>query len=59
MNKQETHVIEQCLDTLKGTIVELTLQKTELERRIDELEAVRATLTQLLPTDRRIDRLFS
>jgi prefoldin subunit 5 len=51
-------VIEEATAKLKETITELTRQKTELEYRISELENVKASLTRLLPVDKRIDKLF-
>ncbi len=59
MTEQQIQVIEQSINRLRETITELTSQRTELELRISQLESVKAALTRLLPTDKRIDRLFS
>ena len=59
MNQQETKTIEQTIGKLNETITELTYQKTELEMRISELETMKAALMHLLPTEKRIEQLFS
>ncbi len=59
MTEQEVKIIEQSITRLKSTVTELTQQKTELELRISTLENVQTALTRLLPTDKRIDHLFS
>jgi prefoldin subunit 5 len=59
MTEQEVQTIEENIDALKQTISILTQEKTALEERIAVLEAVRASLTQLLPHKKRTDRLLS
>lgn len=59
MSEQEIQFIEQAIDKVSATIIGLTSQKTELEERIRELRNMQSVLTKLLPTEERINRLFS
>lgn len=58
MDKQEQQAIEQLIDQFGGTIIELTLQKNELEERISELRGKQQALIRMLPPEKRIERLF-
>jgi hypothetical protein len=54
-----SQIYKQAIEKISETIVALTTERIELSYRISQLENVKATLTRLLPTDKRIDRLFS
>jgi prefoldin subunit 5 len=59
LTEQEQKAIEQAIDDLARTISSLRSEITETELRISTLQNTMAALTRLLPTDKRIDRLFS
>ncbi len=59
MTTREIQAIELAIDEIKQLVRDLTSQKTELEQRISELNNVQISLTRLLPTDKRINHLFS
>lgn len=59
MTEQQITVIEQQVKEIGEIITQLTSQRTELAYRIEELRNMKATLSRLLPAEKRIDNLFS
>lgn len=59
MNEQELKVVEKIILKLDETTTDLSYHKIELEVRISELENMRSELLRLLPTDKRVEKLFS
>ncbi len=59
MTEQEQQAIERAIDDLARTIVSLRSEITETELRISTLQNTIIALTRLLPTEKRIDRLFN
>ena len=59
MTEQEQQAIERAIDDLARTIVSLRSEITETELRISTLQNTIVALTRLLPTEKRIDRLFN
>jgi hypothetical protein len=58
LSKEEILMLQQSINKIKGVIIELVHQKSEIEVRIEDLEVIKMALTRLLPTDERLAQLF-
>jgi hypothetical protein len=55
MNEAEIRTLEQIIERLKVTALELTQQRTEPGLRIEEVERTVQAVVKLLPPEQRID----